>query len=635
MFSHVWALWIGAAAVAAPVAIHLLTRPRPVRLPLSTLRFVREAVRQQRSRHVLRDLLILLMRTAAIVLLALAMARPQAGSRPLVSDSQPGDAVRVVILDQSQSMAATDRGVEAIERARTAAAGFLRYRPGLRANVILAGAKARPIFDRSSTNFDALRDALAADAPVPCRALPETLDVNAAFAAAAKMLAPQSENDTRRRELVIVSDFQRSNWGKASFEPLPKETKIQLESVAPAETPANVAILRVGIPGRVCRDRGVQLEVDVGNYSPAARNVAVEVSVGESTWRLQGACRAGRTTTLTQEIVLRHLGSQTGRARLADVDDALAADDAREFAVEVRPRPVYVLVTRQQASQRPSSSHFLECALLPDARRKEKASAEVLRMDPAELDRQRLASADVILLDHPGKLSAEAIKLFAGLLRRGSAMIYVTGESIDATNLKRLADASSGDLQMPVEFLPPPAGHTRRDLFIESVARDRRPLDAFGGNLTAVIRPLRFAGGLASRPLNNARNDDLLATFNDKSACMVLSASGKGKLAVINADLGTSNLPLTSAFVPIMDELIEHLLEQNQAGQAAGVPTAESPLAALPKKTLQEKLAGGRSVYYQGSAGEGSQRDDWWMYFTVACVICMLCELGLLLGFKA
>ena len=34
-FINPWALAIGAAAVALPVVIHLLTRPRPIRLPLS------------------------------------------------------------------------------------------------------------------------------------------------------------------------------------------------------------------------------------------------------------------------------------------------------------------------------------------------------------------------------------------------------------------------------------------------------------------------------------------------------------------------------------------------------------------------------------------------------------------------
>mgnify|MGYP000692485023 CR=1 FL=1 len=57
-----------------PVLVHLLTRPRPMRLPLSTLRFIREAVRERRARHRLRDLIILGLRTLAVLLAALAIA---------------------------------------------------------------------------------------------------------------------------------------------------------------------------------------------------------------------------------------------------------------------------------------------------------------------------------------------------------------------------------------------------------------------------------------------------------------------------------------------------------------------------------------------------------------------------------
>src|SRR6185295_6801605 len=125
---HSWALPVGAVAIGLPLLIHWLTKPRPVTLPLSTLRFVREAVQQRKAKYRLRDLIILLLRAVAIALLALAFARPLSGSKPLVADN-PGDAARVVILDRSQSMAAVSRGVQAFERARPAAGKYLSYSP--------------------------------------------------------------------------------------------------------------------------------------------------------------------------------------------------------------------------------------------------------------------------------------------------------------------------------------------------------------------------------------------------------------------------------------------------------------------------------------------------------------------------
>ncbi|MEN6451186.1 MAG: BatA domain-containing protein, partial [Thermoguttaceae bacterium] len=432
-FLHPWAIVIGVAAAAAPVLIHWLTSPRPTRMPLSTIRFLREAVHQRRSWRRLRDALLLAIRTLAILLIALAVARPQWGKPRQVSGLQQGSAVRVVLLDLSQSMAARSGAVELSERARTVAAEYLRYRPGLAADLILAAARPQAAFDAASTNFDALRDELSR-----CRVLPQRLDVNRALDLAARILAPTGPNDHRRRELVLVSDFQRSSWGGANFSPLPADTHIQFESVAPAQPLANVAILRVE-PRAADLSGSTQLAVEVGNYSPNDRKVTVEVSVGNSSWRLSGAAAAKRVTTLTEEIGARDQGWQPGEARLLGVDDALAADNVYHFVLRTRPAPKYVLLTRQAAGRRPTSSLFLECAVAPDSRRNRRVersakdrSPTVARVDPASLDRAVVASSDLILIDHPGKLAPEAIELLADLLRRGRPVVYVASEMIDA-----------------------------------------------------------------------------------------------------------------------------------------------------------------------------------------------------------
>lgn len=578
-FAHPWAIWLGAAAIAAPVVVHLLTRPRPVRMPLSTLRFVREAIRQRRSRSVLRDFLVLALRTVAVALLALVIARPQWGRQALVSDQQPGDAVRVVVLDLSQSMGATSGSTSLLERARPIAAEFLRYRPGLEANLVLAGAAPRAVFEGPSTNFDALREELAR-----CSVLPQRVDAGRALALAGEMLAPASENDPRRRELVVVSDFQRANWARADFGQLPPDVKVQLEGVAPEQAPPNVAVLRAEGVARSSRDRTIQLAVEVGNFTPAARKVTVEVDLGGGTWRLEENVPAAGRAVLTEEIELRSLGWQSGEARLVGVDDALAADDARPLVVEIRPKPVYAVVTREPPALRPSSSHYLQCALVPEARprdgQQDKAAASLVRMDPARLDRQALAAADLIVLDHPGKLDDDTIALVAGLLRRGRPVLYVAAEVIDATNLKRLANAAGGALRMPVEFIPPPASQPRRNLTLAAVRRDDRPFAVFGDEVSAVTGRLRFAGGLTSRKLDGALDEDVLATYSDGSACLVLGGSDAGVLAVLNADLAASTLPRSGAFVPLVDELVERMLDRRR--RDSSVPCGEPLVAQVP-----------------------------------------------------
>jgi hypothetical protein len=697
-FLHPWAIVIGVVAAAGPVLIHWLTRPRPTRLPLSTLRFVREAVHQRRALHRLRDLLLLAIRTLAVLLLALVIARPQWGQRLRTVSLEGSQAARVVILDVSQSMASRAGAVEQIERARTIAANYLRYQPGLTANLILAGAQPQAVFDGLSTNFEALRDALAR-----CRALPQRMDVNRALDLAARILAPTSENDHRRRELIVVSDFQRSAWAKADFSPLSQDTQIQLESTAPPQTPANLAILHA--EGRSAGSQGNRLvEVEVGNYSPTARKVAVEVVLGASRWQLSGTCPAGGKTTLSEQIAARQSGWQSGEARLIGVDDALSADNVYPFALHVRPQATYVLMTRQPQRHKATSSLFLECALAPT----QSSRKSVVRVDPAAFDRSTASTGDIIFLDHPGKLTDDIIKLLANLLGRGRPIVYVASELVDATNLKRLGEAAGSGLQMPVEFVPPPAGQIRRDLFFASVRRDRPPFSVFGDDVASTIGRLRFAGGLSSRRLETGIEAEVLATFNDGSAGIVLTSADAGGLAVINADLGASNLPKTAVFVPLLSELVAQMLERRgasdlihcgeplvahlptEAGSATGlrvcgpegpaddpragrygelvdeavgavwrwatpekpgvyrverdsatvfaasvnVPPEESDLEVLPANVLTERLAAGRAVVYHGTSDEGQRRDDFWKWLAIACVVCCGVEIMILLGFR-
>jgi hypothetical protein len=344
----------------------------------------------------------------------------------------------------------------------------------------------------------------------------------------------------------------------------------------------------------------VRLQVEVGNYGPAAHRVQVDVSAAAQSFQLEGLCPAGGSATLSQEFEPRGLGWYAGEARLVAVEDALAADNVRPFVLEVRRPANYAIVTRQPATARPSSSYFLERALVPSAAHSEQAGTTVDRIDPQQLSRERLVAADLIALEHPGKLSAESIDLLVSLLRRGRAILYVAAESVDATNLSRIAEVAGSSLQMPVEFVPPPTGQARRDLFLADVRRGERPWQVFGDELPTLTGPLRFSGGLGTRRREGALLDDVLASFGDRSACLVVTSCDAGSLAVLNVDLSATNLPRSPMFVPFVGELAERLLEQRRA---AGQMQSGEPFAVyLPPDAFP---IAGLTVDVPGETGTG------------------------------
>ena len=66
----------GAALIAVPIVLHLIMRQQPKHLEFPALRFIQQRQLANRRSLRLRHLLLLILRCAAICLLALALARP-------------------------------------------------------------------------------------------------------------------------------------------------------------------------------------------------------------------------------------------------------------------------------------------------------------------------------------------------------------------------------------------------------------------------------------------------------------------------------------------------------------------------------------------------------------------------------
>jgi len=179
--------------------------------------------------------------------------------------------------------------------------------------------------------------------------------------------------------------------------------------------------------------------------------------------------------------------------------------------------------------------------------------------------------AELIVLDHPGKLSTQQSALLAAVLHQGRPVLYVTAEPVDATNLKMLAQAAGADLKLPVEFVPPPEGMTRQDLFLLPIRQTNvPPFSVFGESLAAAMGPLRFGGGLASHPTAGGVDDEVLAEYNDHSASLLTTRCGAGALAILNVDLNESNLITSSVFPMMLEELVDQLAGRHRSRDAIG-----------------------------------------------------------------
>ncbi|MEZ6088981.1 MAG: BatA and WFA domain-containing protein [Pirellulaceae bacterium] len=605
-FINGWSIGIGIAALAAPIAVHFLTKPKPIAYSLSTIHFLQEVIEQRRARSRFRDLLIMLLRTLCIALLAAAIARPMLSARPAVPIAAEQDSLRVIVLDVSQSMSAGSGGVSSWSTAVASALQYLDQGSGVRAAVIFAGARSNSVFDSLSPNLAALREAVKQAVPRAERA-----DSRSALELAATLL---DQEESGRKELVIISDFQRSNWGTLLLDLIPSDTQVQFHSVAPHET-GNLAVTAVRFSMEPVIGQATVMEIELSNHMEREANVRCSIDLGVMNRTFEAKLMPQSTQTFSESIVFHEIGWKHGWVRLENNLDVLPEDDERPVAIRVRPPVKVLLVSRQNSKEVPSSSFYLqqaldiamtvgEAELRSDA---EQLASSVVRVHPGRDALHDWPPCDVYVLDHPGSLSAETCKFLAAQLRRGKGVLYVTTELVDAVNLKELEEILGADFQPPVNMVAETGGHPRQDLFVRQVRGREAPFQILGSaNVTSLLRSVRFHGGLNTTATQEGLKDQVKAELSDRSALLYCTVVGAGQMAVLNADLGKSNWAVEPTFLPVMSELIQSLL----ASRSFRDPNSSGePLVRILPATANDvsKLAGETIVGPAPSNGDFGQ----------------------------
>src|SRR6266581_1315084 len=206
-FLHPLAL-VGLAAAAIPALLHLLERRVPPEADFPPLRYLSEAERQNARRLKLRHLLLLILRTALIVLIVLAAARPLFPTQASGGSLHEPTAL-AVILDNSPSSGLVVDGRPALERLKAMARGSLARAAtpeALLATVDSAGVSAR------------------------------RLDLTAAVRAATRLVAAEP---LPAREVHVVSDLQRTALGPGRAG-VPRGVRVLAIAPPPAsQAPAN------------------------------------------------------------------------------------------------------------------------------------------------------------------------------------------------------------------------------------------------------------------------------------------------------------------------------------------------------------------------------------------------------------
>jgi hypothetical protein len=508
----------GAAAAAVPILLHLLKREPETRVKFAAVKLIKQAPVEHTDRRRLRELLLLALRVTALVLLALAFARPFFATGAAVGST----GVTVVALDTSYSLSAPGR----FERARQLAKDAVAKAPagdliGVVTFADEAEIVAKPGADRTLAD-DAIQQASAGFGATRYRT---------ALSAASQHLAG------RHGTVVVVTDLQENGWDAGDRASVPEGTTIRVVDVG--AMPPNLAVTSV----RPLPDRVV---ATVRNTGPRPRDARVHL-------RIDGRPAGDATVSLgaEQSAEATFAGAPRGSSAAVSVDDAdgIEADNVRYAVIGGTGKPSVLVVTGSGDVNR--DAFYVQHALAagtPADSAFQVASAGAA--DLAGWTEDRLTPHAAVLLLSTRGLERRGRELLSAYAQHGGGIFIAAGPDVDGDVVGDVLGAGSTLSIATVEGARP----APRAL---APADGRHPVfRAFAGNPASLglvtFQSAARIGGAACQTL---------ARFTTGDTALIECPAGDGHALVLASDLNNrwNDFPLHATFVPFVHEVVRYL----------------------------------------------------------------------------
>lgn len=462
---HPWLL-AGAAAIAAPIIIHLLSKRKFRILDWAAMDFLLEAERKNRRRVRLENFLILLLRCLALALIAALAARPFYQLQSAAQAAGEGAGFeRVFLLDDSASMQALGDDRQLVfDAAKNSLAKFIedlsQSNPGDRITVVTTSNPETPLYNArfmKSTSGDASEDGVA-EMSAAIKALEPTdrvAEFDKALLAVEKLL--RADSGQINRVVYVISDFRKRDWAaKTGAEAdrgavqlvkkrlAPHALSVQLCDVGGNKDDnlivSNVRILDdaeqpnawvVGVPATVVvgvknagRETVEDVDVELAAGDAGTQRVSIEeIKAGEeqpATFKVSFAADGDAETKGTNLLV---------RASI-ERPDVLRLDNDRLVAGRVSPGVRVLIVDGDQGEDvRDSERYFLNMVLAPAGLRtrfKVDWASDSQFEDGLALDQY-----DWIFLCNLYRVPEEQIANLDKWVRGGGGLVFALGNRID------------------------------------------------------------------------------------------------------------------------------------------------------------------------------------------------------------
>ncbi len=534
---------IASAAIAIPVFVHLIQRERKRVIQFPSLMFVQKIPYQSVRRRRIRHWALLMMRCAALLLIVAAFARPFLKQEIAAAAAVGGTREIVILLDHSASMGYGDHWQKAKDAAH-AAVGALGNSD--KATLVLFSRNAeesmRATPDRARLNVAIDNAKVDADSTRygPALKLAESILLR---------------STARRRETVLISDFQRAGWTGSEDVHFPEGYAVTPVSVATPDA-SNVAVPSVTFSRQAFSGtERVTVTAGIANRGATPQpDVPVSLDVEGlpiQTQHVAVGANAAASVTFTQFTLDKPIVKGTVRAGT----DQLPADNTFHFTVSPAA-PVSVLVV--ESGDRDSSLYLTKALSISTAPIFQTEALPVVRVSPANFEKR----AVVILNDvaFPPAAANGALKNF---VERGGGLLIAAGEHTTWPQGEK--DLMPGTLGATVDRRSgrgATLGFLDHSHFIFEIFKAPRSGDFSAAQI------YRY------RKIDAGPTDKVLARFDDGAVAAVERKVGAGHVIAWASSLDDSysDLPKKPVYLPLVHQFAKYLaqFEAPHAWQTVG-----------------------------------------------------------------
>ncbi|HTE45736.1 MAG TPA: BatA domain-containing protein [Gemmatimonadaceae bacterium] len=522
----------GLAAIAVPVLIHLINRERKVVVEFPSLMFLQRIPYRSVRRQKIRHLLLLILRCVALALLVAAFARPFfAKKHPAVATT--GAREVVILLDRSSSMGYADRWTKARDAARKAVSGMTGTD---RATLVLFAGDASVATEPMATPDRVIAAINAA----------KVSSEGTRFAPALKLASQIIAASTLpRREVILISDFQKVGWANHNEIVFPQGTVVTPIDLGAAAV-ADISVAQVTTSRDSAGERDhTTVAARLVNTGAAVKAVSATLAVGG---RDAQTVRANVPPHGAQQVAFAPIAVPSGATKGAVrvTPDSLTQDDVLNFTVA--PDEAVAVLVVDPPGARENQSLFLSRALAIGDRpsfRVDLKTADALT--PRDFDGRAL----VVLNEVAPPAGAVGARLRA-VLDGGGGIVVVPGGGRPETwpaEWRVLLPATIG----AVVDRTADAGGT-----LSSVDYAHPIFELFNAPRSGDFSTARF---YRYRALTAQPNASVIARFDDGAPAVVERTVGSGKIVVWASTMDPywTNLPLQPVFLPFIHQLGKHV----------------------------------------------------------------------------